>query len=201
MTEALFLAFQAASGDNHPVHYDVEYCQARGMPGMLAHGFQTLIQTAPGAGLFPFVTEDSLVGFLEQSSRFLKPVFAGDTLYPALEIDELSPNRTTGVVGLRSTVHNQRRETGAGGTAALPAAQASVVTHFNRRGIPHAPNGGSSRIFMTGMVSSSVPEPGGAGCVRSAVRWNVRSDKDQSDHRRQRAFEHGRSQDLVAGGF
>ena len=67
---------------------------------MLAHGFQTLIQTAPGAGLFPFVTEDSLVGFLEQSSRFLKPVFAGDTLYPALEVDEVSPNRSTGVVGL-----------------------------------------------------------------------------------------------------
>ena len=110
MTDAVFLAFQAASGDNHPVHYDVEYCQARNLPGMLAHGFQTLIQTAPGAGLFPFMTEDALVGFIEQSSRFLKPVFVGDTLYSALEIDELSPNRTTGVVGLRSTVHNQRRE-------------------------------------------------------------------------------------------
>jgi len=110
MTDALFSAFQAASGDNHPIHYDVEYCRARGLSGMLAHGFQTLIQTAPGAGLFPFVTEDSLVAFLEQSSRFLKPVFAGDTLYPTLEIDELAPNRTTGVVGLRSTVFNQRRE-------------------------------------------------------------------------------------------
>jgi len=110
MTDAVFIAFQAASGDNHPVHYDVEYCRAHGMPGMLAHGFQTLIQTAPGAGLFPFMTEDALVGFIEQSSRFLKPVFAGDTLYPALEIDELSPNRTTGVAGLRSTVHNQSRE-------------------------------------------------------------------------------------------
>ena len=85
MTEALFLAFQAASGDNHPIHYNVEYCRTHGLPGMLAHGFQTLIQTAPGAGLFPFITEDSLVGFLEQSSRFLKPVFAGDTLYPALD--------------------------------------------------------------------------------------------------------------------
>jgi len=110
MTEAVFLAFQGASGDNHPVHYDVEYCKARGMPGLLAHGFQTLAQTAPGAGLFPYIIEDSLVGFLEQSSKFLKPVFAGDTLYPALEIDELTPNRTTGVVGFRSTVHNQRRE-------------------------------------------------------------------------------------------
>jgi acyl dehydratase len=131
MTEAIFLAFQAASGDNHPIHYDVEYCRARGMPGMLAHGLQTLIQTAAGAGLFPYLTEESLIGFLEQSSRFLKPVFVGDTLYPALEVDELTPNRSTGVVGLASIVHNQRgevvlegrqryllrRRDGAGGTA------------------------------------------------------------------------------------
>jgi acyl dehydratase len=110
MTEAVFLAFQGASGDNHPVHYDVEYCKARGMPGLLAHGFQSLIQTAPGAGLFPYLVEESLAGFIEQSSRFLKPVYAGDTLYAALEIDELTPNRTTGVVGMTSTVHNQNRQ-------------------------------------------------------------------------------------------
>ena len=110
MTDAVFLAFQAASGDNHPVHYDVEYCRAHGLSGMLAHGFQTLIQTAPGAGLFPFMTEDALVGFIEQSSRFLKPVFADDTVYPALEVTELVPGRSTGVVTLRSTVFNQRKE-------------------------------------------------------------------------------------------
>ncbi len=110
MTAAVFAAFQSASGDTHPVHYDVEYCRARGMPDLLAHGFQTLIHTAPGSGLFPFMVEESLVGFLEQSSRFIKPVFAGDTLYPALEICELTPGRSTGVVTLRSTVFNQRRE-------------------------------------------------------------------------------------------
>ncbi len=109
-TSAIFAAFQTASGDTHPVHYDVEYCRARGMPNLLAHGFQTLIHTAPGAGLFPFLVEDSLIGFLEQSSRFLKPVCADDTLYPALEVTELSPGRTTGVVTLHSTVFNQRRE-------------------------------------------------------------------------------------------
>ncbi|MEO3470549.1 MaoC family dehydratase [Roseomonas sp. CAU 1739] len=108
MTEAIFLAFQAASGDNHPVHYDVEYCRARGMPHMLAHGFQVVIQTAAGAGMFPHMVEESLKGFLEQSSRFLHPVFVGDTLYAALEVDEVTPQRTTGVVGLRSTVHNQK---------------------------------------------------------------------------------------------
>jgi acyl dehydratase len=106
MTEAIFLAFQAASGDNHPIHYDVEYCRARGLPTMLAHGYLVTIQTVAGAGLFPHMVEDSLKAFLEQSSRFLQPVFVGDTLYPALEVNELSPNRTTGVVGLRSTVHN-----------------------------------------------------------------------------------------------
>jgi acyl dehydratase len=110
MTGAIFAAFQTASGDTHPIHYDVEYCRARGMRNLLAHGFQTLIHTAPGAGLFPFMVEESLIGFLEQSSRFLKPVFAEDTIYPALEVAELTPRRTTGVVGLRSTVFNQRRE-------------------------------------------------------------------------------------------
>jgi acyl dehydratase len=109
-TSAVFAAFQTASGDTHPVHYDVEYCRARGMPDLLAHGFQTLVHTAPGAGLFPYMVEESLVGFLEQSSRFLKPVYAGDTIYPALEVIELTPGRTTGVVTLRSTVFNQRKE-------------------------------------------------------------------------------------------
>ena len=109
-TSAVFAAFQTASGDTHPIHYDVEYCRARGMPNLLAHGFQTLLHTAPGSGLFPFMVEESLVGFLEQSSRFLKPVFADDTIYPALEVGELTPGRITGVVTLRSTVFNQRRE-------------------------------------------------------------------------------------------
>jgi acyl dehydratase len=110
MTDALFLAFQSASGDNHPIHYDVEYCRRRGMPSMLAHGYQVLIQTAAGAGEFPFMVEDSLVGFLDQSSRFLHPVYSGDTLYPALEVVELSPNKTTGVIAMKSTVHNQSSE-------------------------------------------------------------------------------------------
>jgi acyl dehydratase len=40
----------------------------------------------------------------------LKPVYAGDTIYPALEVTELVPGRSTGSVTLASTVFNQRRE-------------------------------------------------------------------------------------------
>ena len=79
-TDSLFYAFQLASGDNAPIHYDVEYCRQKGYPNMMAHGFQTLIQTCPGATGLAQQMEDALVGFLEQSSRFLKPVF-GATHY------------------------------------------------------------------------------------------------------------------------
>lgn len=110
VTEAQFLAFQAASGDNHPIHYDREYCRRHGHPELLAHGYQVLIQTAAGAGQFPFLVEESLMGFIQQSSRFLKPVYAGDTLYPRLVVSELKPQRTTGVLTLNSTIHNQKRD-------------------------------------------------------------------------------------------
>ena len=107
MSDAHFLAFQAASGDNHPIHYDRPYCEARGHRDLLAHGFQVLIQTAAGAGLFPHLVEESLMGFIEQSSRFLAPVYAGDTLYPVLEVTELEAQRTTGVLTMRTSVRNQ----------------------------------------------------------------------------------------------
>ena len=110
MTEALYAAFQLASADNHPIHYDREYCRAHGHRDLLAHGLLVTAQAAAGAGLFPHVIGDSLVAFLEQSSRFLKPVYVGDTLYPLLTITELRPGRTTGVVAMRATIHNQTRE-------------------------------------------------------------------------------------------
>jgi acyl dehydratase len=110
VTEAHFAAFQTVSADNHPIHYDVEYCRERGLPSPLAHGFQILCFTAAGAGGFAHAIGDALLGFIEQSARFLKPVYAGDTLYPLLEIAALTPQRTTGIVSVAVTVHNQKGE-------------------------------------------------------------------------------------------
>ena len=110
VTDGQFAAFQAASGDNHPIHYDRPFCAAHGHRDLLAHGFQVVIQTAPGAGIFPYLVEDSLLGFISQSSRFLKPVYSGDTLYPILRVAELKPQRTTGVLTLASEIKNQSDE-------------------------------------------------------------------------------------------
>lgn len=110
MTDAMFTLFQALSGDNHPIHYDREYCRRLGHKDMLAHGFMVLVQTAIGAGTLPHQMGPALIGFIEQSSRFLKGVFPGDTLYPRLVISDLARQRTTGVMTLDMEVRNQDGE-------------------------------------------------------------------------------------------
>ena len=110
LTDANFAAFQTVSCDNHPIHYDIEYCRAQGHKGLLAHGLQVLSFTAAGAGLLPHAIGEALIGFVEVQARFLKAVYAGDTLYPALTVTELKPQRTTGVVAMQATVHNQSGE-------------------------------------------------------------------------------------------
>ena len=106
-----FLAFQALTGDDHPIHYDAEYCRRLGHPERLAHGLLVMAHTALGASSLAPRVHDSMVAFLEQSGRFLKPVYVGDTLRPRLVVAELKAQRTTGVVTLRAEMLNQRGET------------------------------------------------------------------------------------------
>jgi acyl dehydratase len=107
LTDAHFTAFQALSGDNHPIHYDRPYCEALGHRDLLAHGLHVLALTAAGAGLFPHVVGRRLIGFVDVSARFLKAVYPGDTLYPLLEIIALERQRTTGLVRMTATIDNQ----------------------------------------------------------------------------------------------
>ncbi len=110
LTETHFLLFAGVTGDNHPLHYDINYCRNRGFPERVAHGYLVTVMTVLGASPLSALIHDSIVAFLEQSSRFLKPVFVGDTVYPCLTVQELTPRRTTGLLKLRSTVHNQHEE-------------------------------------------------------------------------------------------
>ncbi len=103
-------AFRTASGDTHPLHYDTEFARHKGFPNVLVHPLQMLMYTSPGASDFSYLIEDTLVTWLDQSSRFVKPVFRGDTLYPELRVARLEPKESAGLVGLASTVHNQRAE-------------------------------------------------------------------------------------------
>ena len=110
MTEGVFTTFQAASGDNHPIHYDRNYLAELGHPNLMAHGFMTLIQAAIGASPLAHSLGKNLIGFIDQSSQFLKPVYCGDTVYPVFKINELSPNKSTGVMGLEIKIYKQNKE-------------------------------------------------------------------------------------------
>ena len=107
-TSGIFSMFQAASGDNDPIHYDLEYCKKRGHPEMLAHGLQVMIQTAAGSGTFPSEVRDSLIGLIEISGKMLKPVYREDTLYPELIISNLISQNTTGVLEMKAAIYNQK---------------------------------------------------------------------------------------------
>ena len=108
-TSGIFSMFQAASGDNDPIHYDIEFCKKKGHPEMLAHGLQVFIQTAAGAGSFPSEVRDSLIGLIEVSGKMLKPVYREDTLYPELVVSKLISQKTTGILEMKAKVNNQKK--------------------------------------------------------------------------------------------
>ena len=109
-TSGVFSMFQGVSGDNDPIHYDKEFCRKKGHSDMLAHGIQILSQTAEGAGTFPSQVRESLIGMIEITGKFLKPVYKNDTIYPSLEIIKLIPQKTTGIIEMKVEIINQNEK-------------------------------------------------------------------------------------------
>ena len=116
LTDAHASAFQTVSSDNHPVHYDSVWAARHGHAAPVVHGLQVLAFSAPGATLFPHYIGETFIAFTEVACKFLKEVHAGDTLYPALEIIELSTEGGNGTVTTAVTIFNQRSELVLSGT-------------------------------------------------------------------------------------
>ncbi len=110
MTDAHFLAFADITGDSHPIHYDDEYAKTTRFGKRVAHGLLVTAMTAVGASNLSPLLEGSIVAFVEQASRFLKPVVIGDTITPEIEVTELTPKTEMGLVRLTTRVKNQRGE-------------------------------------------------------------------------------------------
>jgi len=111
MTDAHFLFFAGMTGDQHPIHYDDEYAKTTRFGKRVAHGLLLTALTAVGASTLSSVLEGSMVAFVEQSARFLKPVVIGDTITPELEVSEVLPKTDVGLLRLTTRVKNQRGET------------------------------------------------------------------------------------------
>src|SRR5215813_5814058 len=111
MTDAHFLFFARMTGDHHPIHYDDEYAKTTRFGKRVAHGLLLTALTAVGASSLSSVLEGSMIAFVEQSTRFLKPVLIGDTITPELEVSEVIPKTDVGLLRLTTRVKNQRGET------------------------------------------------------------------------------------------
>ena len=107
-----FRAFAEMTGDDHPIHYDDAYAAKTRFGKRLAHGLLVMSMTALGATAMSRQIEDAMVAFVEESARFLKPVFVGDTLTSRFGVTAIDPKPARGVALVRFNVSlvNDRNE-------------------------------------------------------------------------------------------
>jgi 3-hydroxybutyryl-CoA dehydratase len=112
ITEADFLGFATLTGDDHPIHYDEAFAKQSRFGGRVAHGLLLMAHTALGATPLSRHLEDSMIAFVGQGCRFLKPVLIGDHIRSELEVAEVAPTQGRNAGRLRLIVRliNQRGE-------------------------------------------------------------------------------------------
>ena len=108
LTDAHFLFFSGLTGDNHPIHYDVEYAKSTKFGAPLAHGLLLTGMTALGGSDASFQIDGFV--FVEQGSRFLKPVTVGDTIRTELTVEKVWQEGKRRLVRFATAMINQRDE-------------------------------------------------------------------------------------------
>jgi len=105
ISESDVYSFAGVTGDMNPMHVNVEYAGDTVFGKRIAHGILA-------TGLISNVLGTQLPGpgvlYLEQTSRFLKPVFIGDTITATVEVIEIDEAKNR--VRLRTYCTNQKNE-------------------------------------------------------------------------------------------
>jgi 3-hydroxybutyryl-CoA dehydratase len=91
VSEQDIVDFARVTGDEQPLHLDDAYAATTRFKRRIAHGMLSagFISAALGIKLAPHAT----VVYLNQSLRFLRPVFPGDTITAHLEVTKLDMER------------------------------------------------------------------------------------------------------------
>jgi acyl dehydratase len=104
--------FTAMTGDQNPVHYDVELAERSGFGGLIVQGGIT-------TGLLNAVVAEDIPGpgtvFLETSWRFVKAVRVGETITASVKVVHVRDDKP--ICKLETTVHNAAGEPCVLGTA------------------------------------------------------------------------------------
>ena len=104
-------AFAGLTGDFNPLHMDALFADASDFKGRITHG-PMIVGMAFGLASRAGLMDGTVMGLLDISWKFMKPVRPGDTISALVTILEKRPTRKPdrGVVTLQLDVRNQRDE-------------------------------------------------------------------------------------------
>jgi acyl dehydratase len=111
-TESAIIDF-AFAYDPQPFHIDVDAARKSNYGGLIASGFQTLAVAFRLLYQTGFIRSASLGGPGMDELRWLKPVYAGDTLRSVGEVKDIVPSKSKpdrGILKLHLTALNQKDE-------------------------------------------------------------------------------------------
>ena len=103
VSEELMAAFRSWSGDDHPLHNDLQFAAAKGFPRRVAYGnlLGLMVSALVGVEMFPFE-----VMLASQSIIYRKPVLLGDTVTMRGVVDHKQD--ALRVAELKISVRNQQ---------------------------------------------------------------------------------------------
>ena len=102
MTEDILKSFQVITGDDNPLHSDIDYAESKGFPGRVVYGMLSASFLSTLAGVY-LPGKKSLIHNV--NVNFHKPVFIGDVLIVAGEVRE--KDERFGLIKLKIEICNQ----------------------------------------------------------------------------------------------
>jgi acyl dehydratase len=107
-----FSGFAALTGDAHPLHYDEAYAAQTRFKRPVAHGLLLTALTALGATAMSRRLEASMIAFVEQGARFLRPAFVGDRVRAQFTVAarDMKPSKGTAIVRLSIRLLDEAQE-------------------------------------------------------------------------------------------
>lgn len=105
ITEAMMESFRNITGDNNPLHTDSDFAKERNYPDRIVYGLLTSSFLSTLAGVY-LPGENSLIR--EVDTKYVKPVFVGDTLTVTGEVSEV--NADFNIFTMKVTIVNQKGE-------------------------------------------------------------------------------------------
>ena len=110
VTETDVVLFAGLSGDQNPIHTDVEFCKSTPFGRPIAHGL-LILSILSGLVERTGIQEGTIVAARRMTDlEFTRVVFPGDTIHGEMEALEKKSSADSGLVKFRMTGVNQRGE-------------------------------------------------------------------------------------------